>query len=71
MKALRKWFGNESSEEENEISEEDDNWNEVDRVKKNNMKKKRLADKKTEIEKETLKKGDHILGMGPISFESG
>ena len=65
MKALRRWFGNETSDEESDNNLGEEEWNEVDRVKK--KKKREEAKKKTE--RQTLSKGNQILGFGPIGFE--
>ena len=42
----------------------------MDKQKRNIEKKKRSNDRKKLIEKQTLKKGNEILGIGPISFDS-
>ena len=69
MAALRKWFGDDTSEE-SEDSDDADDWNVVDRQKRNKEKNKRRLKMKTLKEENTLRKASHILGMGNISMHN-
>ena len=58
MKALKRWLGNETSEEESS-DHLDEKWTEVERVFKKD-KRKRREEEKRRVENETLRKGSQI-----------
>ena len=66
MEALRKWFGDKSSET-SETSDDTTGWEELDRTKANKIKRKRAKEARKIKEEQTLNKAAHILGIGPIS----
>ena len=67
MKALRKWFGDKSEEEESDSGEDTSKWSEVRRVEKNRDKNKRRMKRNNDKEEQTRTKAAHILGMGPVT----
>ena len=70
MKALKRWFGNETSEDESSDNSDEEKWTDIERVKKNKDKKKKKEEERVIIERETLRKGKQILGLGPIGQDS-
>ena len=70
-KAVRHWFGDDSDSEEDSAKEDDDHdeWNVVDRQKKNEIKKRRLNAKKMKKKEEVLEKVNHMVGISPIENE--
>ena len=69
MKALHRWFGDESVLDINSSDSDVDTieWDTVDRKRRNKAKKKAAEKKKLYIIEQTNWKTEHILGLGPIS----
>ena len=68
MKALRKWFGDDYSDNTNTSSESDnEEWTLMERTKKNKEKMKHRQKIKDTKVVDTLKKANHIIGLGNIS----
>ena len=66
------WFGDDQDKEDSDISsdnleEEEEDWKEVDRRKKNSVKAKERKDKRKRKMEETALKMKMMIGVGPIS----
>ena len=74
MKAIQKWFGDDSSEEESTDTDNEEGHTEwdgkIDRTSKNIEKKKRQQRNRTIKQHRTAEKARHIKGVGPISSQS-
>ena len=66
MKKLLRWFGDETSQEE-ESESTDSEWDTVQRKKHNKEKRKKRKAAMNEIEENTYEKANHIIGFGPIN----
>ena len=70
MRALRKWFGDDSTDNESSSTDSDsENWTVMERAKKNKEKTKRRQKEKDQKVANTLKKASHIIGLGRISLQ--
>ena len=69
MKALKRWFGDETISELESSDSDNSDWGQVDRRKRNKQMKKRLVKKKSDKVVLTLNKPRHILGIGPLTDE--
>ena len=66
IKSLKRWFGDETEpSEQSEDSESD--WGQVERVKRNKLKRKTAARNRELRVCQTFKKAQHIIGLGPVS----
>ena len=74
MRKLRRWFGDETSGEDESAEEstdqESEHWDTVERKKRNKEKKKRVKAARELRVEETFEKSNHILGIGPISEDA-
>ena len=69
MKALKRWFGDETEESEDTDDSDDSEWGKVDRIRKNKLKCKAAAKRKELRRRQTFTKAQHILGLGPVKCE--
>ena len=71
--AVRHWFCEDSDSSDDDTANEEDtneDWNLVDRQKKNDIKKKRLTAKRNKKKEEILEKVNHMAGIGPIDRDT-
>ena len=66
---ITNWFGDESEESET-TTEDEGEWNEIDRIRKNRDKIKAAKDKKKKKEQMTALKAQKMMGIGPITKET-
>ena len=70
MKALKRWFGDETSDEEDtEDDSETEQWQTIDRVDMNRKKAKAAKKKKANKIEQINTKASHIIGLGPINLD--
>ena len=68
QKTYHHWFGESSSEEPSESSEEEgSNWNTVDREGRNKLRRKRTRERRERKTIEVAGKARRMVGLGPIS----
>ena len=62
---IKDWFGFETETSSEDTDENE--WQEVDRKKRGEVKRKQKRKKRKEIEKMTATKAAHIVGIGPVN----
>ena len=76
MKKLKSWFGDSSSDDSNsdsseeEASKNEEQWQTIDRKKRNKIKKENKKKNIKHYQAKTASKASCIIGLGPITAES-